>query len=272
VKIYTQAGELPFRLFTFPDGQQHFTLLSRDEFRVCVIETAIRNSSDLFNVLLAKDVLTQYGYVVSLDIRYLLGARMDRSIAVDQPFTLALVARILMGAGFARIRVLDPHSDVSTKLLGAKAVYPLDIIRTVIAGCGPDIMIVAPDAGATSRVDRLLESLGMRDSLGVVQGLKHRDSQTGRLTGFGVQGASRVSGRECLIVDDLCDGGGTFTGLAAELRKAGATKVSLYVTHGIFSKGSVLDGIDQVFTTDSYTQVSGVVCFPVSMSDCEEAR
>lgn len=55
-----------------------------------------------------------------------------------------------------------------------------------------------------------------------------------------------------LIVDDICDGGGTFVGLAKELRAAGATRVYLYVTHGIFSKRLPLEGIDHVYTTDSF--------------------
>ena len=61
-----------------------------------------------------------------------------------------------------------------------------------------------------------------------------------------------LSNRRILIVDDICDGGATFVGLAKELRAAGAKKVYLYVTHGIFSKGLPLEGIDKVFTTDSY--------------------
>ena len=44
-------------------------------------------------------------------------------------------------------------------------------------------------------------------------------------------------GRNCLIVDDICDGGGTFIPLAKKLKNAGAKTVTLYVTHGIFSKG-----------------------------------
>ena len=57
-----------------------------------------------------------------------------------------------------------------------------------------------------------------------------------------------------LIVDDLCDAGGTFIGSAQVLRDAGARSVSLYVTHGLFSKGvgNLLEqGIDRIYTTSS---------------------
>ena len=58
-----------------------------------------------------------------------------------------------------------------------------------------------------------------------------------------------------LIVDDLCDAGGTFIGSAQLLRDAGARSVSLYVTHGVFSKGTAAllsQGIDNIYSTTSY--------------------
>jgi ribose-phosphate pyrophosphokinase len=73
-----------------------------------------------------------------------------------------------------------------------------------------------------------------------------------------------------LIVDDLCDGGGTFTAHASVLLAAGATAVDLYVTHGIFSKGLPLDHIDRVFTTDSYRRrgtYTRATVFPVKMGE-----
>ena len=46
-----------------------------------------------------------------------------------------------------------------------------------------------------------------------------------------------LAGRPCIIVDDICDGGGTFLGLAAELKKLNAGALILAVTHGLFTKG-----------------------------------
>lgn len=83
---------------------------------------------------------------------------------------------------------------------------------------------------------------------------KHRDVQSGQLTGFALL-AGDVRGRDVLIVDDLCDAGGTFIGAAQVLRQHGARSVSLYVTHGIFSKGVehlLAQGIDNIYTTTSY--------------------
>jgi ribose-phosphate pyrophosphokinase len=259
MRIKTKSGDLPFRLLTFPDGQRHFILeASERDFMEATIESRIANADELFDVLLAQDTLRASGYIVSLDVRYLLAARMDRRIDRSQPATLELVARMINAAGFQRIRVLDPHSDRTLELLRAEAVYPLHQVGLVLSHYSPsEAVLIAPDAGATVRVERLLR--GSFRSFEVVQGRKKRDASTGALSGFDIVHPDRVSGKRCLILDDICDGGGTFVGLAKVLRDAGAPAVDLFVTHGIFSKGCVLEGIDQVFTTNSYWPIGHLV-------------
>jgi ribose-phosphate pyrophosphokinase len=259
VRIYTTAGDLPFKQFTFPDGQRHFELqLSEFDFPYVTIETAIRNGDELLDILLAKQVLTNNGYTVSLDIRYLLGARMDRFITNRQPFTLEVVARVINSAGFKAIRVLDPHSEVSLRYLRAKPVYPVAAARSVLAHySSEDTVIIAPDTGATERTNRLVR-LATRDDFRITQGSKVRDIRTGNLSGFSVYDPSVIKDKKCLIVDDICDGGGTFIGLAKVLLGHGAKQVDLFVTHGIFSKGGKLEGITEIFTTDSYRSVNTI--------------
>lgn len=275
MRIKARAGDLPFRLFTFPDGQRHFVLEMGTDFPEVTIESRIASADDLFDVLLAANVLQINGLMVSLDIRYLLGARMDRRIASDQPATLAVVARVLNSCGFKRFRILDPHSRVAEDLLGATAVLPVVQFSNVLRHYLPSTTaIVAPDAGATPRVTALLNRAGYDRDFRIVQGLKHRDSGTGALSGFEVQDSSFVRGKVCLIVDDICDGGGTFVGLAKELHKAGAARVDLFVTHGIFSKGLPLEGITTVYTTDSvcsllWPRASGAIVLKVDMDTAD---
>ena len=63
-----------------------------------------------------------------------------------------------------------------------------------------------------------------------------------------------LEGRTAIITDDICDGGYTFIKVAEQLKAKGASKVILFVTHGIFSKGlDVFEGlIDHVYTTTSF--------------------
>ena len=66
-----------------------------------------------------------------------------------------------------------------------------------------------------------------------------------------------VKNRNCLIVDDLADGGRTFKLLATELKLQGARKVYLYVTHGQFHFGfeELKESIDHIYCTNSYKEI-----------------
>ena len=111
-------------------------------------------------------------------------------------------------------------------------------------------MLVAPDAGALKKIDAVARATGVSE-YAILS--KKRDVASGNLTGFALV-AGDVRGRVLLIVDDLCDAGGTFIGSAQVLRDAGAHSVSLYVTHGIFSKGVehlLSNGVDAIYTTTS---------------------
>jgi len=69
-----------------------------------------------------------------------------------------------------------------------------------------------------------------------------------------------VTGKDCLIVDDLADGGRTFKYLAEALKKQGASKVYLYVTHAQFNYGfeELKETIDHVYCTNSYKDIDDV--------------
>ncbi len=268
MRIYTKAGDLAFTAFKFPDGQPHFKLDTYErEFNDVTIETAIKSCDDLMLVTMAASVLRANGYpLVNLDIRYLMGARMDREIDSFQPFTLQLVARQINACGFNRVRVLDAHSEVTWRLLrNCTNVLPYDAVRQVMTTTIYPV-VACPDKGAMDRVSELCGGFSL-------QGHKMRDMQTGKLSGFGVDfmGIDSIQGSNVLIVDDIGDGCGTFSGLAEALKKRGAKRVYLYVTHGVFSKGLPIPHVDQVYTTDSYDISSDMhkhaTVIPVSMKE-----
>lgn len=280
MRIYTPAGDLAVKTFTFPDGQPHVKLETHEiDFRSATIETAIRSSDELLQTVLVSEVLRRQGYSeINLDIRYLLGARMDRPIGQNEPFTLNCVARILNSCGFSKVRILDAHSEEATRLIrNSENVLPYMVAEQVFATL-PDAWPVRPDKGAGNRVGKLT-NVCRPANRAIIRCEKSRNSETGKLSGFSVNDPSWVSTcKEVVIIDDICDGGGTFVGLAKELRKAGAQKVYLYVTHGIFSKGLPLEGIDHIYTTDSYysyvygpefasDKADKVVVIPVSMKE-----
>lgn len=268
--IYTRNGDLAFKEFTFPDGQPHFTLQTKNDAGSVTIEAAIRNPNELFQVELAGTVLKQNYARVHLDIRYLMAARMDRNIDGMQPHTLFVVAGMLRSFRpiFKRIRILDPHSDTAVKIFSeagvdVRAVLPYEVVSQVLATLGGDTVVVIPDKGAINR-SRLLG----KGAAGFAQMFKERDPQTGHIIGMTLE--DPVANKRCLIVDDICDGGATFVRAAEILKEAGASEVNLYVTHGIFSKKLPLPGIKNIFVTDSYHNWAAVphcslICIPISM-------
>ena len=121
--------------------------------------------------------------------------------------------------------------------------------KTVIKTIGNEVKLISPDGGALKKIYKVSEFLGGVD---VVECSKSRDVKTGKLSGFKVY-EDDLQGMDCLIVDDICDGGGTFVGLAQELKNKNAGKLYLAVSHGIFNKGfEVLDCFEKIFTTNSF--------------------
>jgi ribose-phosphate pyrophosphokinase len=262
-------SDIPFKRFQFPDGQPHCefdpnALREAAQKGPIDVVAAIKSGDDLLNVALAIEAIdsalkeTKLLFPLTLNISYLLGARMDRRIAAGQPASLAVVALLLNASlrhsVFTGVRVLDPHSPVTLAQLNqAEALHPDALVAFALLRIkrdqGQSPMVVIPDAGAVARTNGILNRL--KADHAIARCSKKRDSQTGKLSGFQLD-EGNVSGRIALIVDDICDGGGTFAGIAKVLRAHGAAKVYLCITHGIFSKGIEIDGIDGVFSTDSY--------------------
>jgi len=207
-------------------------------------------------LLFAKNALDNLGFErITLTISYLLAARMDRIMTPGEPFSLKVVTTLLNQANFRRIRVFDPHSDVATALLNSsEAIDNLAFVQDAIQDyysrhASAAWCLVSPDAGALKKIHHVAQTV---EASQVVECLKMRDVRTGKLSGFTVM-ENDLMGKTCFIVDDICDGGGTFIGIAALLKARNAGPIILIVSHGIFSKGFSLAGIDAIYTTNSYS-------------------
>lgn len=195
--------------------------------------------------------------VSHLELAWLPWARQDRHMVNGDSFALKVFATQLNTLNFSKVFLLDPHSDAAAAAINNSVVIAQEtclmqserLRQAIVAG---KLMLVAPDAGALKKIHNVAKASGARDYAILT---KERDVATGNLTGFALVSGD-VAGKDVLIVDDLCDAGGTFIGSAQVLRDAGARSVSLYVTHGVFSKGVenlLNNGIDAIYTTTSYT-------------------
>lgn len=180
-----------------------------------------------------------------LVLPYIPGARQDRiNVEGDVLNTLRSVATMLNQRGFREVVVADPHSPVAEQVIKDIKVYPLERIYSHLWKGYTGV--IAPDKGAKARAEAAGKTLG----LPVFYGGKTRDVSTGRLTGFEVEELPK--GGHFIVVDDICDGGGTFIGLGEKIREQGCY-ADLFVTHGIFSKGTraMKEIFKNIYTTDT---------------------
>lgn len=117
------------------------------------------------------------------------------------------------------------------------------------------VTVLLPDEGAQARYQLPKEIPGYSRNIVNIKTLfcsKVRDPETGKLSGFTIPEAYEFEYRDCLIVDDICDGGGTFLGIAEKLAPLNL-ETSMYVTHGIFSKGfiNLAKSFKRIYTTNS---------------------
>ena len=191
-----------------------------------------------------------FGNINTLVMPYIPGARQDRiNPTGDVLFTAHSVGGMVQDR-FDKIVVIDPHSPVSVDSMRwthrheTVLEYPLERVAAMFNANNYD-GIIAPDKGAKDRAEKFANAM----SLPITYASKTRDVSTGRLSGFNVD---VEADRHYLVVDDICDGGGTFVGLGEQIANQGAV-ASLYVTHGIFSKGTneLEKYYTNIITTDS---------------------
>lgn len=269
--IYPERSDIRFKTMVFPDGQPHIKIdmdslqgISRQE--PVQLITRIDNANDLMLALFIKNTLDYLEFeTVELYISYLMAARMDRVMLDGEPFSLKIIAAILNQAQFKKVKIFDPHSEVATALINRSyAVTNHQFVKDALADYFQKYpttvyCLVSPDAGALKKIHKLAQFLQTDN---VVECMKERDVKTGALTNFKTT-TDNLQGQTCFIIDDICDGGGTFAGTAKMLKEKGAVKVNLIVSHGIFSKGTKIEFVDAVYTTDSFRKVEGVECVEV---------
>ena len=202
------------------------------------------HEGEFMQIAQLKALLDQTNTFTVLSIKYLPYARQDKAVDNELTFALQVFAKQLNSLEFNNVIILDPHSNEALELIdNSEAVFPMDEISKVIID--EKIGLVCyPDAGALRKYAELYD-------YPYIHGEKVREQSTGYITHYELKGDPK--GKNVLIVDDICDGGMTFKILAKDLLASGANSVVLFVTHGIFSKGTrtLFDsGIAKVYTAD----------------------
>lgn len=254
--------QINFESFTFSGGEPHIKILTDlSDVKQVTITTRIKSFNDMGLLLIATDALRRIG-VKTLDLMlpYMPAARQDRVMVAGESLSVKVYADIINGLHFNSVTVFDPHSEVTPALINnCKVISNHSFIKTVVEAINTELTLISPDGGALKKIYKVSEFLG---GLPVVECSKQRNVSNGKLEGFKVY-ETNLQGRDCLIVDDICDGGGTFIGLAKVLEQHNAGKLYLAVSHGIFSKGveELKKYFTTIYTTNSFKDVKdeGVV-------------
>lgn len=231
-----------FDIFRFPGGEMHVRLTENLPSGYIVnLKADIKTSDDIMTLLLLGDALTRNeNSIYNLEIPYVPYARQDRVCNPGEPLSVQVMASLINSLKAKKVTIHDPHSDVVSALIHNVQILPQnDLVER--AGILGEKLIICPDAGAEKKIAKLKRPY--------ILCTKERDVLSGEIKRTIVHHHGSLEGQDCLIIDDICDGGRTFIEIAKILRQKNAGKIELYVTHGIFSNGPLVfkDLIDQVY-------------------------
>ena len=260
-KFKYPAGELQVRL----PQETVFELATANEVIVLARMTSAEQIMELSLLWDAIEEVVPSRARKFLLLPYLPYARADRRFVKGDCFGLKVFSRLLSSLAAQPI-TLDAHSSKSKEMIeGLWDVSSLPLIEKAVADFAKQnnadrVTILFPDEGARKRYS-IPDALG-GISVHVLHCSKKREAATGKLLGFFTPRLEEFpkAGDKCcpvMIVDDICDGGGTFIGIADSM-KSFHLPLALYVTHGIFSKGmEPLEArFDAIYTTDSFKERS----------------
>jgi len=257
-----------FEQFTFSGGEPHLKITTDlENVEEVTITHRIRSFNDVGILLLAVNALRNIGVQkLHAFIPYFPAARQDRIMITGEPLSVKVYADIINSQHFNSVTVFDPHSEVTPALLNnCKVMYNYTFVERVTQQLTEDLVLISPDGGALKKIYKVASYLQKYE---VVECSKVRDVKTGKLSSFKVYHED-LQGKDCLIIDDICDGGGTFLGLAQELKKKNAGNLYIAVSHGIFSKGTELlnQYFSKIFTTDSFKSINGTNCIQIKLEE-----
>ncbi len=178
-------------------------------------------------------VVPYYGY-----------ARQDRKTSGRVPISAADVALMLEAAGVDRIVTIDLHCG---QIQGFFHHAPVDNLFASYMFAShfatkdlKNLVVVSPDAGGVERAKKFIENLtkeGIASDMALISKQREKAGVVGSMTLIG-----DVRGSDTIIIDDLCDTGGTIIKAAELLKKEGANRVFVVITHPVFS-GNALKNI-----------------------------
>ncbi|MBC2860621.1 MULTISPECIES: ribose-phosphate pyrophosphokinase [Stappia] len=226
--------------------------------------TSFPANDHLMELLIVIDALRRSSAKrITAVVPYFGYARQDRRASGRTPISAKLVANLITHAGAHRVLTLDLHAgqiqgffDIPTDNLFAAPVMTRDIKERYSTD---NVMVVSPDVGGVVRARALAKRIDA--PLAIVD--KRRD-KPGESEVMNIIGDP--SGRDCILVDDIVDSGGTLCNAAEALLAQGAKSVTAYITHGVLSGGAVArvssSKLKELVITNSIEPTAAVLAAP----------
>ena len=205
---------------------------------IFVIQSISTPANDnLMELLICIDALRRSSAKnITAVIPYFGYARQDRKVVPRTAISAKLVSNLITNAGAHRVVTVDLHAgqiqgffDIPVDNLFSTPIFSKHIKKYI---SNKNIICVAPDVGGVERA----RALGQKLNVGLAIVDKRRPAP-GKSQVMNIIG--NVKGKNCLLVDDIIDSGGTIVNAAKALKEKGAKDVYVYVTHGVLSGNAV---------------------------------
>ena len=277
---YPDRSDIAFDAISYPDGQHDIrilnflqsnkTALSYEDIKNSEIEIVSRfnNFIHLEFILAATQSLRELGCEdISLRIPSLFSARCDRKfVEGGNSYLKQITAPILNMQNYSSVTVVDVHNFKQAKRrihnLINETVLPklvIEAISDLRKTENKKCYIISPDKGAKPRTESVCSELVhlIGNFTSVIQCDKVRDMHTSKIIGLDVP-LEDFGGTDCIIIDDLIDGGRTFIDISEILKNRNCGKIYLVLAHGIFSSGfdKLRTCIDKIYVTNSFKDIN----------------
>lgn len=193
-------------------------------------------TENLMEILVLADALKRASAKeITAVIPYFGYARQDRKAKPRQPITSRLVADLLTTAGVNRVVTVDLHARQIQGFFD----IPVDEMEALPLICNyfknkniEDLCVVSPDHGGATRARKMSEALDCPIAI-----IDKRRPKPNVAEVMGIIGD--VSGKNCILIDDMIDTAGTIVAGAKVLKEKGAKDVYIACTHGVLSGPAV---------------------------------
>ena len=247
--VHLEDSDIKYSISRFPDGEVQISLGDFSHKEQIQVKCRITNAEDLFILMQVLDILDRHEVSYVLSIYYLMGMRMDRVMDFNRPFTLKIVLNSLKNCNADNIEILEPHSDIYYDYRFGGKFTELYIENSPSNTVWNDFQMVFPNAGAKERYDFQYNKTALTCST-------VRDLTTGKILEIKINNPEAISDKPLLILDDLCDSGGTFCSIAKAFNTLDIPKerLNIAVTHMVNPKGieNLSNNFNKVWFTNSY--------------------